>query len=168
MACQYCGSDSWTRVHPEGGFVTCDVCGGGCYMPDAAANIRVFAPLPTRPLSFEGNCQQCGKRFSATRRDAKFCCSACRVQFHRDAKKTPAVLLADNPFQLARYNLLKDYSPDAAATVAKHLRNSIPQGLETLAACVAAIVSCSEVGRAEFRDLRMTYQPDLFQAARNG
>lgn len=92
-----------------------------------------------RPLLEGFYCEHCKARFSATRRDAKYCSAECRINAHRAYKRSPEYLLKNRPYELNRYHLLDEISPTSAATVAKCFSNmGISWGLEVLVACLLA------------------------------
>lgn len=84
--------------------------------------------------------KSCGVMFSAVRRDAMYCSTECRVQAHRERKRSPEYLLRNRPYDLSRYQQLKDdFSESAADTVAKCFAAfGVDWGLEVLTACILA------------------------------
>lgn len=96
--------------------------------------------------------QECARKnckviFDAVRKDARYCSTECRVQAHRERKRSPEYLLRDRPYDLSRYQQLRDdFSESAADTVAKCLAAfGVEWGLDVLRACILATGRAAEI-----------------------
>lgn len=154
MVCPICQSDDLEALG-VGNYQTCNACGFS-FIPQSK---NVHTAAKRFRDEWTHTCQHCRKQFTANRSSGvKFCSNGCRRKHWGKEQLKPENILKNDPYQLARYQLLSEISASSADVVAHALANQgIPQGIQIMNACLFM----PHPYKAEQKDIDEQYQMTL-------